>query len=267
MTTIPISAAASRSALYTGAVVHRRLKPRAHALRYRCFWMLLDLAEIDALAARLRFFSRDRLNLFTFSDADHGAGPSAAEPLRAQIDRMLAEAGIAVPDGSVQILTMPRVLGYVFNPLSVYFCRRADGTLAAVLYEVTNTFGERHTYLIPTEPDAGGAVRQECDKLFYVSPFMDMDLRYEFRVSPPSETVGVAIRGVQAGDPMIVAALTGKRRALTDGALLKTFLAHPLVTLKVIAAIHWEALKLWRKGVGLRPHVAAPARPVTIVRA
>lgn len=267
MTDTPTSATASRSALYTGAVVHRRLKPRVHALRYRCFWMLLDLAEIDDLAARLRLFSRDRVNLFTFSDADHGAGPTASEALRAQIDRMLAEAGIAIPDGSVQILTMPRVLGHVFNPLSVYFCRRADGALAAVLYEVTNTFGERHTYLIPTEPEAGAAVRQECDKLFYVSPFMDMDLRYEFRVSPPDDTVSVTIRGVQAGAPMIVATLAGRRRALTDGMLLKTFLAHPLVTLKVIAAIHWEALKLWRKGIGLRPHVAAPAHPVTIVRA
>ncbi|MDC7788598.1 DUF1365 family protein [Rhodoplanes sp. TEM] len=256
--------AAVRSAVYTGAVVHRRLKPRAHALRYRCFWMLLDLDEIDALAATLRLFSRDRFNLFTFRNADHGAGTE--EPLRAQVDRMLAEAGIDLAGGSVQILTMPRVLGYVFNPLSVYFCRRADATLAAVLYEVTNTFGDRHSYLIPVEPEADGTVRQTCDKLFYVSPFMDMDLRYAFRVSPPDRDVAVAIRADAAGEPVIVAALTGRRRALSDGTLLKTFLAHPLITWKVIAAIHWEALKLWRKGVGLRPHQAPPARPVTIVR-
>ncbi|RAI41040.1 DUF1365 domain-containing protein [Rhodoplanes roseus] len=254
----------TRSAVYTGAVVHRRMKPRAHALRYRCFWFLLDLAELEALDRRLRFFSWRTFNLFSFRDADHGG--RTGEPLRAQVDRMLAEAGIDIAGGSVQILCMPRVLGYVFNPLSVYFCRRADGTLAAVLYEVTNTFGERHSYLIPADPDAGGAVRQECDKLFYVSPFMDMDLRYEFRVSQPGDSVAVAIRGVQAGEPVIVAALTGRRRELTDVTLLRTFLAHPLVTAKVIAAIHWEALKLWRKGVGLRPHPAPPARPVTIVR-
>ncbi|CAL8971971.1 hypothetical protein RHODGE_RHODGE_02450 [Rhodoplanes serenus] len=252
------------SAIYTGAVVHRRLAPRSHALRYRCFWLLLDLAEIDALAARLRLFSRDGFNLFTFRDADHGAGTD--EPLRAQIDRMLAEAGVDITGGSVQILCMPRVLGYVFNPLSVYFCRRADGTLAAVVHEVTNTFGERHSYVIPAEPERSGAVRQTCDKLFYVSPFMDMDLRYEFRIAPPGRSVAVAIRADKAGKPVIVAALTGHRRELGDGTLLKTFLLHPLVTAKVIAAIHWEALKLWRKGIGLRPRPAPPTRPVTIVR-
>lgn len=261
---VALQSAAFRSAVYTGAVVHRRMKPRAHALRYACFWFLLDLAEIDGLASRLRLFSREAFNLFAFRNADHGAGTD--EPLRTQVDRILAEAGIDLSGGSVQILSMPRVLGYVFNPLSVYFCRRADGTLAAVLYEVSNTFGERHSYLIPADPEPGGAVRQECDKLFYVSPFMDMDLRYEFRVSQPGKTVGVAIRCVQAGEPVIVAALTGHRREMSDRTLLRTFLTHPLVTAKVIAAIHWEALKLWRKGVGLRPHPAPPARPVTIVR-
>lgn len=256
--------AAPRSALYTGAVVHRRFAPRQHALRYRCFWLLLDLAEIDDLASRLTLFSRQRFNLFSFRDADHGAGTD--EPLRSQIDRILAEAGLDITGGSVQILCMPRVLGYVFNPLSVYFCRRADGALAAVLYEVSNTFGERHSYLIPAEPDQTGTVRQECDKRFYVSPFMDMDLRYEFRLTPPDRTVAVAIRCVKAGEDVIAAALTGRRREIGDATLLKTFLTHPLVTAKVIAAIHWEALTLWRKGIGLRPRPAPPARPVTIVR-
>lgn len=252
------------SALYIGAVAHRRLVPRPHALRYRCLWLLIDLAEIDALAARLRLFSHGRFNLFSFHQSDHGAGTD--EPLRAQVDRHLAEAGIDLAGGAVRLLCMPRVLGYVFNPLSLYFCHRNDGTLAAIIHEVTNTFGQRHAYLIPVERDDGGAVRQTCEKCFYVSPFMDMDLRYEFRIVPPDRTVSVAIRTLGCETPQLVAALSGTRRELGDRALLSAFLGRPLVTAKVIAAIHWEALKLWRKGIALRPRPAPPTRPVTIVR-
>ncbi|MCZ7660171.1 MAG: DUF1365 family protein [Xanthobacteraceae bacterium] len=173
-----------RSSLYVGAVMHRRLRPRPHRFRYRAYWLLLDLDELDQLARRLRWFSHNRANAVSLHDADHGDG--SATPLRAQIARRLAAEGIDLEGGRVQLLCMPRTLGYCFNPLSVYFCHRGDGALAAVIYEVHNTFGARHSYVLPAA--GAGAVRQHCRKSFYVSPFLDMELRYDFRVAVPTRS-------------------------------------------------------------------------------
>ena len=161
---------------------------------------------------------------------------------------------------------MPRIFGYAFNPLSVYFCYRSDGTLAAVLYEVRNTFGERHSYLIAADAPAGPVLRQSCDKCFYVSPFMDMKLRYDFRVLDPAERVSVVVAASNAEGPVIVASLAGRRTPLSDAALLRLLLRMPFLTLKVIGAIHWHALRMWLKGFVLVPRPAPPARPVTLVR-
>ncbi len=252
------------SAIYVGAVMHRRMAPRRHCLRYRLFWLLLDLDEAPALARRLRLFSYNRANLFSLNDADHGDG--SATPLRLQVERCLAAAGIELAGGAIRLFCMPRTLGHDFNPLSVYFCHAADGELAAMIYEVHNTFGERHSYLIPVETPEK-ALRQRCRKQFFVSPFMDMEMSYTFRVHPPGEHVAIAIRGSAGDGPVIHACLTGKRQDLSDRALLRAFIAVPFVTLKVIAAIHWEALRLWLKGVRLRRRPAPPERPVTIVPA
>ncbi|MDQ2083063.1 DUF1365 family protein [Xanthobacteraceae bacterium Astr-EGSB] len=248
------------SALYAGAVVHRRTTPRVHALRYRCFWLVLDLDELPALSARLRLFSHNGANLFSLHDRDHGDG--SATPLRTQVERHLA-AGIDIDGGQIRLLCMPRTLGYAFNPLSVYFCHRRDGALAAILYEVHNTFGERHSYLIPVEA-AAKVVRQSCDKRFFVSPFMDMDLRYDFRVVPPGERVVVGIRARTGPATMITASLAADRRDLDDGTLMRAFFSYPALTAKVIAAIHWEALRLVLKGVRLQRRPAPPERPLSI---
>ena len=164
------------SALYRGGVTHRRLRPRDHRLNYRVFWLLLDLAEIDDLDRRLRLFSRNRFNLLSFHDRDHGDGSGAA--LRPQVEAWLERAGVALEGGPIRLLTMPRVLGYVFNPISLYYCHRADGRLAAVVYEVTSTFGVRHAYVIPVpvEDQAAGLIRQGAAKALYVSPFMGMEM-------------------------------------------------------------------------------------------
>lgn len=249
------------SALYVGHVMHRRARPRVHRLRYRIFSLLLDLDEVDALNERLRLFLRNRLNLFAFHDRDHAAG--TAEPLRAQIERHLATAGIDAKGGPIQLLTMPRILGFAFNPLSVYFCHDRGGRLRAILYEVNNTFGERHSYLLPVEGD-GEAVRQSCDKGFHVSPFMAMDMRYAFKVTPPGERLTITITGSDAAGPVITAIHSAGRRALTDGALIRAFLTHPLLTLKVVGGILWEAAKLWAKGVPIHSHPAPPPHPITI---
>ncbi len=242
------------SALFLGSVVHRRLKPRRHRLRYRAYWLFLDLEDIDRLDGTLRLFSRNRLNLFGFYDRDHcqtGRGD-----LRAEIVDAVHDAGIVMDHGRICVLTMPRVLGYVFNPLSTYFCYAADGRLAAVVYEVHNTFGGRHRYALAVEAE-NGAVMQRCAKRFYVSPFMDMELNYSFRVMRPGERVGVVISASDAAGPVLVAGMSGERRELTDAGLLRLFLSIPALTLKVIVGIHWEALRLWLKGVGLRPRTGA----------
>jgi DUF1365 family protein len=249
-----------RSGLYVGSVFHRRFAPKAHYFRYRLFWLLIDLDEVATLGRRLRLFSHNRANLFSLRDRDHGDGGTT--PLRQQVERRLAEHGIDIDGGAVQLLCMPRMLGVGFNPLSVYWCHRRDGTLAALIYQVRNTFGERHSYVLPAARGEGEA-RQSCAKAFFVSPFLPMGLRYEFRVSPPGETLVVAIRVLGPEGVALNAALTGRRRELSDGGLLAAGLATPLVAIKTIAAIHWEGLRLWLKGAPYlgrgRAPIAAPS--------
>lgn len=252
------------SALYVGHVMHRRMRPRTHRLRYRIFSLLLDLDEIDALAKRLRFLSHNRFNLFSFHDRDYAEG--LTQTLRAQVEQHLASAGLNLSGGRIRLLTMPRILGFAFNPLSVYFCFEAAGALRAILYEVNNTFGERHSYLLPVE-QVDGAIRQECVKHFHVSPFMGMDMRYAFRVTPPGERLAIAITGSDHDGPLITAIHSAERQPLTDAALLRAFATHPLLTLNVVGGILWEALKLWAKGVPVHDRPAPPPHPVTIVTA
>ena len=253
-----------RSALYVGYVMHRRVRPRVHKFRYRAFWFLVDLDELAEISKRLRLFSHNRRNLFSLQDTDHGDG--TATPLREQVELQLEEAGTNLVGGPIRLLCMPRTLGYCFNPLSIYFCYHEDGTLAALVYEVHNTFGERHSYVMPVKNESG-ALHQHCQKTFYVSPFMDMNMRYDFRVTGPGQRIGVGIRASSSAMPVMNAVLTGARRDLTDRNLLNVFLAIPFVTLKVIAAIHWEALRLWLKGLRLRQRPAPPKRTSTIITA
>ena len=176
------------SALYHGHVTHVRLKPRVHRLSYRIYSLLLDLDELGEVDRRLTWFSVDRFNLFSFHRKDRGDGSGC--DLKGQVERAMRAAGIEPDGGPIRLLTMPRLLGWAFNPLSTYFCYRRDGSISAILWEVDNTFHERHAYMIPVDgAGPGGEIVQHCDKAFYVSPFMDMDLRYRFQVNPPEETL------------------------------------------------------------------------------
>jgi DUF1365 family protein len=240
------------SALYIGSVMHQRLKPRTHRFRYRGFWLLLDLDELAQTGFGLTVFSHNRFNLFSYHDSDHG--DRSDTPLRKQIERTVAEAGIGFTNGSIRLLCMPRTLGYSFNPVSIYFCAHADGTPAAAVYEVHNTYGERHSYTIPAK--TGASIEPSCNKAFYVSPFLDMDLRYNFSASEPGDKLAVSIRASKCGKTVMVASLAGKRRALTNAMLLRLFFSMPAITLKVIAAIHWEAMRLWLKGLRFHPHTS-----------
>jgi len=246
------------SALYAGIVAHARLRPKTHRLRYRVFSLLIDLDEAADLSRRLRYFGFNRRALYSLWDKDHGDGGD----MRQWIATQLAVAGIT---GATQVtmLCYPRILGYVFNPLTVYFCADAEG-LRAILYEVHNTFGERRTYVIPATPGAS-VVTQAAAKEMYVSPFTPMSCFYRFRITPPGKKVVVAIDETDEAGLLLTASFAGDRRELSDAALLQALFAYPLMTLKVTAAIYWEALRLWLKGVPVFRHRVAPARIATTI--
>lgn len=251
----------SHSALYVGRVRHHRFRPRRHALSYRVFWLYLDLDEIDEEASRLRLFSHNRFNLYAFHDRDYGDRSGGA--LRPQIEAILRDAGLSCGGGPIRLLTMPRILGYAFNPISTYFCHRPDGELGAIVYEVHNTFGETHTYVAPAEPSAR-LQQQAAAKAFHVSPFMGLDMRYRFEVTPPEEQVAIVIEGHDAQGRLISASLSGRRAPLSDAGLLRLVASHPLLTLKVTAAIHWHALRLLAKRIPFFPHPAPPTRSSSV---
>ncbi len=249
----------SSSAIYPGLVAHNR--PGKHRLRYRVFMLALDLDDIPAIGRRLKLFAHNRFSLLSFFNRDHANRVDGA--VKPQIEAKLREAGIGWEGGKIVLLTMPRLLNYVFNPLSVYFCTRRDGTLAALVHEVANTFGESHFYVLPPRAREGGEISQACDKAFFVSPFLEMDLRYTFRVTPPGDRAGVAMVVWRGEDVALTASFAGERRDLTDANILRVWAGNPLMTFMVIAGIHWEALKMLTKGVpfiGRRGvHGAAPA--------
>lgn len=253
---------ALHSALYVGKVAHHRLRPRRHRLRYDVFYLLIDLDEVEALAKSSWLFSAGRFGFVSFYASDHGDRSDV--PLRLQLEKHLRAAGLAADGGAIRLLTLPRILGYAFNPLSVYFCHRRSGQLMAVFYEVTNTFGDRHLYLIPVESGQGETIRQQSRKQLHVSPFLDNDMHYTFGLAPLGRQLALSVTGHDTTDPVLVATLEATRRELTDGVLARTFLSYPLLTFKVIAAIYWEALRLWCKGLPIRQRPSPPRCPVTI---
>lgn len=252
------------SALYFGDVLHQRLRPRRHRLRYRVFSIFVDLDELPELDRRNRLFSCNRFNLFSFFESDHGAGNNTG--LRDWAEAQLARAGISLEGGAIRLLCFPRVLGYVFNPLSIYFCYARDGVLEAVIYEVRNTFGQHHCYLIPVEPRGTRSVHQACAKEFYVSPFNRVAGRYRFSLKPPDGTLAVVINQDDEDGPLLNAWLSGRRMPFDDRALAAAFVRYPLMTLKVIAGIHWEALRLWLKGMRMVRRPEPPVETVTVVK-
>ncbi len=247
--------------LYAGRVNHTRLRPRLHRLAYRIFMLRVDADRLREESAPLRLLSHNRFNLLSVYDADHGDGSTT--PLPQQVRARLAAAGLAHAGHRIEALLMPRILGRAFNPLTVYFCHDAADDLAAILYEVHNTFGERHSYMIAAGATPG-AVAQAAPKRFHVSPFMDMDLDYRFEVTPPGDAVAIRITVSDMDGPMLLASFAGQGAPLTDAGLLRAWIGHPWQTVGVLAAIHWEALKIFAKGVGYRRRPPAPSSPVTM---
>jgi DUF1365 family protein len=245
--------------LYVGSVMHARMRPVVHRFTYSVFNLLIDVGALDAAGRLSRLFSIDGFNLTSFSPKDHG--PRDGSCLKTYALDVLRQAGLDLDDGRVLLLCYPRILGFVFNPISVYFVYDRSDQLRGVLYEVRNTFGEHHTYAAPIRPgelsDAG--LRQERDKLFYVSPFNGMRMRYHFRVLPPGRDTRIRILETEAGAPLLAATFNGSQRPLRSGIVLSLVARIPLLTMKVVAGIHYEALRLWWKGLRLQPRPPAPA--------
>lgn len=232
-------------ALYPSRVMHRRRVPPYYRFVYRVFYLLVDIDRIDALSARLRWFSHNRFNLFALHDRDHGDGRG----LRAWAEATLRSQGIEADGGRIRLLAFPRVLGFAFNPISLWYCERRDGTLRAVIAEVRNTFGEKHCYVLESDSQRDAySGTMEKDKRFHVSPFFDRQGRYRFTLQAPDERVRIVIHETRDGTPVLDATLAGQRRELNDRAIVGQVLRMPWMTVKVVAGIHWEALKIWLRG-------------------
>lgn len=247
------------SRLYAARVMHQRLGPVRHRLRYRLFCMLIDLDETAALATRMRLFSAERFNLVSFHERDHG--DRGASRLRDWVAATLAQAELP-PPAHVRLLCMPRVLGAAFNPLSIYFCHATDGTLASLIYEVRNTFGERHLYVM--RAGAGDLLVQDCAKRFHVSPFQPMAQSYRFRLRVPAERLAIAIETRGPAGPALEATWHGRSLPPTDASLLGCLLRLPLLPFAILPAIHWQALKLFLKGARFHRKPAPPHDALTV---
>lgn len=249
-------------ALYPARVSHRRFVKPLYRFVYRIFYVLVDIDRLDALSKRLRLFSVDRFNLLALYRRDYG---DRSGDLRGWAERVFAEDGLELAGGRIYLLTLPRVLGYGFNPISLWYGHHADGRLLGVIAEVHNTFGERHHYRLPLPPASTAQTpayqwRVTKDKGFHVSPFFDLVGRYHFTLSAPAERLRVVIHETREGAPLMGATLAAERRALKDVSVLSHVLRMPWMTVKVIAGIHWEALKLWLRGA---PFHRKPEPPAT----
>ena len=246
------------NALYRGTVMHRRVRPVPHALRYRVFPLLLDIDRLADTARAMRLMSYNRFNLFSFHDRDHGERDGSS--LRPWVEDRLREAGLSSAAHKVLLLSFPRVLGYVFNPLSVYFCFDAQGELGAVLYEVKNTFGEQHAYVLP-----GGSqpVTQTCSKGFHVSPFLPVEGGYRFRFRLDDRHAHVDVNYHDAQGLMLATSVGGRREPLTDAHVVRRFLLNPVMTIGVVVRIHWQALHLFCKRARFHSKPEPPNQLVT----
>ena len=231
------------SCIYNGEVTHTRFKPVRHFLKYKTFSLLIDLDEINQLDTTISIFSYNKFNIFSFYDKDHGERDGSN--LKEWVFRNIEKFDIKGEINKIKILCYPRVFGYVFNPLSIFYCYEKD-KLKAIFYEVKNTFNEQHTYIFKIKENE--KIEQKCKKKFYVSPFMDMETYYNFKLLNPDRNLSVFIKQTDSEGTILTATQTGDKKEFSFNQLLKNFFKYPLMTIKIISSIHYEALLLWKKG-------------------
>ena len=243
------------SFIYNGKVIHKRFKPKKHFFKYNVFSLFLDLSEIKEIDKRISFFSYNKFNLISFYEKDHGQRDGTS--LRKWVDEELSKQSINLDGGKVYLFSMPRILGYAFNPLSVFLCYKNCGTLGAIIYEVKNTHGEQHCYTVKVLESEleSGTIIHEKEKTFFVSPFIGMEARYRFRIATKDKQLSFFIRVYSAIGDLMVATLRAEAFQLSDWSLLLVFAKAPIMTFKVIFGIHYEALRLWLKRVPFHKHV------------
>jgi len=231
------------SCIYNGEVTHTRFKPVRHFLKYKTFSLLIDLDEINLLDKSIGIFSHNKFNIFSFYDKDHGDrdGGNLKDWVISNLKKFQIKENIT----NIKVLCYPRILGYVFNPLSIFYCYEKD-KLVAIFYEVKNTFNEQHTYIFKIKNNE--EIIQKCRKKFYVSPFMDMETFYNFKLLNPNDKLSVFIKQTDADGTILTATQTGDRKEFSFKQLAINFLKYPLMTIKIISSIHYEALLLWKKG-------------------
>ena len=252
-------------ALYFGKVTHARLKPRIHRFSYNVFSLVIDLDDLDAANKCSPIFSVNRRNIVSFHEEDHGERDGGK--LREHVNLLLNKANLPKPE-KVLLWCNPRVFGYTFNPLSVYFCYDASDEVFALIYQVHNTFGQSHSYVAGVDGENlnSGSIRQSADKRFYVSPFLDMDLRYNFRISPPDEALKIRILENDQEGPILSATFSGQKKCPSFKNLLLGILKTAGLTWKITAGIHYEAMILWLKGISIRPRPAPPVASSKVER-
>ena len=234
------------SSIYNGTVIHKRFKPKEHFFKYSVFSFLIDLSELNHLNKKIKFFSYNKFNLLSFYEKDHGNRDGSS--LITWVKKNLDDNNINSVDVKIKLLCYPRILGYVFNPLSVFYIYDIYGKLICIFYEVKNTFGEQHTYIFKVDGDKN-LYQHNCSKKFHVSPFIEMNCKYFFRLLKPGEKISVIIDQYQEDEKILFASQDGKRVDFNSKELIKSYIKHPLMTFKIISAIHFEAFKLWLKGI------------------
>ncbi len=233
------------SLIYNGQVIHKRFKPKKHSFKYSVFSLLIDLDELELINREIKIFSYNKFNLISFYDKDHGSRDGSN--LLDWVKYNLKKIDIHETKIKVKLLCYPRIFGFVFNPISIFFVYNMSSEIISILYEVKNTFGEQHTYVFKTEDTKN--IINNCDKKFYVSPFIDMHCHYNFRVLKPENQLSVIIDQNDQTGKLLYASQNGKASKLNNKNIIYSYFTHPLMTFKVIAAIHFEAFKLWFKGI------------------
>ena len=236
----------NNSCIYIGKVIHKRFKPKEHFFKYKVFSLFIDLYELKEIEKKIKFFSYNKFNLISFFDIDHGARDGTS--LEDWVKKHLKNVGVLDMNIKIRLLCYPRILGYVFNPLSIFFIYDENNNLISILYEVKNTFNEQHTYVFKTERGKN-LIENSCNKKFHVSPFIDMNCKYYFRVLNPQNKLSVVINQSDDEGKLLYASQDGFKQKLSSKNLIFSYLSHPLMTFKIISAIHFEALKIWLKGI------------------